>query len=405
VKKKIILLLLLVIFVNKAWSQADIREGYIITNSFDTINGLLKYANKKESSNRCVFFRNSTSEKEVYLPGEIRGYRFSNGKFYLTKTIASPENRTVFLEYIFDGIVDLYYFWNSTGDHYYISKNDTALKELKNEMIRSYAANTSTGTGATYATITPTLYEKESKEYIGVLKNLFKDGPQAMSKVESMQLGQNSLVRIAEDYHNEVCFDQKCIIYSKGETSLKFSVGPVIAVSSSNIFFKRTSSFIDFDPLSESMGLSYGVFLNIRDPLVSENFSMELEIMASRISYAGAGTTFKMNSLKTPLILKYKLPYKTFQPSALLGILYNRITGFDYFKENKGYFELTDNRNQLGYTVGAGADLKTSGRNYLFVQVRYEYIYGQSHAGAWDSGDGTFDTTIKNLSIVAGINF
>ena len=107
--------------------------GYIITNEFDTINGYINLQSNYNNSRFCEFRQGENSEQKSYNPDEIRGYRIENIKFYVARKIKiNGEEKTVFLEYLVNGIVDLYYLTEIATDYYFIEK-DGVLNQLSNE--------------------------------------------------------------------------------------------------------------------------------------------------------------------------------------------------------------------------------------------------------------------------------
>ena len=139
------------------------------------------------------------------------GYRFIDGKYYISQNLDSINNK-VFVEFVFDGIVDLYYYFDNSGDHYYIQKNNNRLKELKNDVRKiTSKAPPSAGIAQYHAENSPVQYEKESKEYIGILKIYFQDNPETMKKTDYVSFNLNSLIDTSEAYHNAVCPGEECI--------------------------------------------------------------------------------------------------------------------------------------------------------------------------------------------------
>ena len=170
-KIKIFTSFLMIFLFLQCYSQADFRKGFVILNNNDTISGLIRNGSKKENSLKCVFIQNTESDKTIYYPDNIKTYRFTDGKYYVSRKIKSSDTEKIFLEFLFDGISDLYYYSDNLGDHYLIEKYGTDLKELKNEIKIVTAIKEQAGVSSAYSSATPVKYEKESKEYIGVLKN------------------------------------------------------------------------------------------------------------------------------------------------------------------------------------------------------------------------------------------
>ncbi|NJK84854.1 MAG: hypothetical protein HC906_01615 [Bacteroidales bacterium] len=167
---------------NQLNAQSDFRNGCIILNNNDTIYGLIDYKGNIAIAKQCVFKKDENSTKQNFIPGEIRGFRFTNSKYYISKSIeVDHELKILFLEYLINGVVDVYYYRDDKGEHYFIEDENGNFHELKNEDKE--------------IVINQTRYLKESKEYINVLKYIFKESPMISKKVDYVGLNHKSLIK------------------------------------------------------------------------------------------------------------------------------------------------------------------------------------------------------------------
>lgn len=264
--KYLITCLALIATFNNLYSQSDFIPGYIIKNDNTVLNGLIDYGNKKSNYTKCVFQKDKSSEKITYSPDELKGYRYDGGKYYVSMKPDSSYTSNVFLEYLFDGIVNLYYFYNDAGDHYYISRDGLKLTELRNDLRKFYAVPNKTGVSKLYAELTPVLYEKESKEYIGTLKTFFQDSQKTMKDADNTSLNINSLIRISENYHNEVCPNEECIAYSKRPLKVKVGFGPLVGYTISRITTSEVAPPYLFEKFQQNSHYFFGILVNLKDP-------------------------------------------------------------------------------------------------------------------------------------------
>ena len=122
-KIKYFLSILIVISFTAVYGNNNFVNGFIITNEHDTIVGLLDFKTDYSNSTICKFKTNEDSTVKIYQPGEIYGFRFfDEGKFYVSKnvTIKDSLNVNVFLEFLVQGMLNLYYL-NSDWREYYFS--------------------------------------------------------------------------------------------------------------------------------------------------------------------------------------------------------------------------------------------------------------------------------------------
>jgi hypothetical protein len=351
--------------------------GYIITNDNTIIDGLINYGDKRQNFNRCVFMRDGSSDKITFLPGEIKGYRFTDGKYFHSMKADSNASKSIFMEYLFDGIVDLFYCIDDAGDHYYISKNGSVLSELRNDTRIIRSATQRAGFSSHYSGNNITSYEKESKEYIGMLKIFFQDSPAVMRTADNTSLNVNSLIKISQDYHTDVCPGEECIIYSKKETRFRISFGPFIGISFSNISFTKYTPTFWFDTYEPGPGFFSGAFINFSDPHTSERLSLQLEASIFHNKFTSPNSLFnsvKMSTYKMPVLIKYTIPAKRIHPSILSGLLFNRFGSIKSKSAQYESFEWLGSKDQLGFCAGAEIDIDTKGKHGFILQVRYEYL-------------------------------
>ncbi|HKK58566.1 MAG TPA: hypothetical protein VJ937_03755 [Salinivirga sp.] len=204
--------LLLITIASVTLAQNEWKPGYILKTQQDTVWGSL--LNKKYSKNaKSINFRTNEGEKETtFVPSEIYGYRFTNGKYYVSKYVDSTHGM-LFLEYLINGELDAYFYRDKYGgNHYYIEKDSLKLRELKykNEMIYE--------DGKTY--------RKKTIEYKGVLDFYTRDTEGLKKDISNLSgIDHKSLVSFAKKYHELSCGDESCIEYGKDvKRKLLFSV-------------------------------------------------------------------------------------------------------------------------------------------------------------------------------------
>jgi len=98
------------------YGQMNFMNGYIITNKNDTIRGKIKYTTPALRSSKVVFMKNGDDEKLTYKPFQIKGYYVDNS-IYDSKIydidLALSYGYGAFMERQNEGIVKLYYYWNT----------------------------------------------------------------------------------------------------------------------------------------------------------------------------------------------------------------------------------------------------------------------------------------------------
>jgi len=216
---------------------------------FGTINNREYFRN----SMYCEFKAFHSDSIVRYSPEMIYGYRFVNGKYYISKTIELNSKKVnVFLEFLLHGKLDIYFLLDeASNSHYFVSKDSLAIKELK------------------YSKSVKDVDDKqmlvESREYIPVLAYYTLDC-NTMQK-DILNLNELSVVKImhfAEKYHNLTCKDEKCIIYEKKvPRKIKVNIGAGATIFWFSSISKKVEPNYGFDILFQQSQQSEKIYLGL----------------------------------------------------------------------------------------------------------------------------------------------
>ena len=129
--KRIVTILFLSVFISTAILSQDLyKPGFIITNELDTLYGDIKVNGPKKNAEQCVFRESGSQGTVSYYPGEIYGYRFNDGGYYVAKSLEGAESQVLkFIEYLIDGEeIDLFYYRDDNQrDRYLLAKDSSWL--------------------------------------------------------------------------------------------------------------------------------------------------------------------------------------------------------------------------------------------------------------------------------------
>jgi len=383
-RKALLLILIFTYFISHA--QDEYLPGFIIKNQQDTIYGELKVNPPITYSNQCEFRLNG--DVSTYLPADIIGYKFSGGRFFVSKTIITDnEKKEYFLDYLIDGVVDVY-FLADKEERYFIDRGDGKLIELTSTEKEEY--------------IDGTKYIRNKKEYIGILKYVFAEDPKTSKNAESASLSQKSLISLAEDFHYAVCDEnQKCIVYQKSDFKSNFSFGPLVE---NRMLFLNTKStsipsmfvFLTGAKLKSVFTPTVGLFLELN---MSEDGygkgSMVYEFSLSKVDISGESEVFQardpyfyslnINFWSINNSLSYKHLVNTKVPIYVLGgLFFNASTSFNhettYISEpitRPSNYQFEPFRaSDLGPMIGVGAYKELASRKRIMGELKYQYGFG-----------------------------
>jgi hypothetical protein len=369
-----------------AYSQSDFRTGFVILNSGDTINGYLDYKGNLANTKKCVFKSTTESSNITYTASDLRAYRFDNGKYFVSKSLPPPNYNTIlFLEYLINGIVDIYYYRDNVGEHYLLENEEGKLTKLK-ETQRKNTIN-----GKTY--ITPI------KEYVGILKMEFSKNMDVANKVDAVGLNHKSLIKIVNEYHDAVCDEYACIIYEKKLPKPKRSFGFVAGMQTIN--FSVNKGFIpqekfDIEEFNGSKSVAIGLFYKQNLPSINERLNILYELTYSKLTLQKQWTepaalvtitqneSYISHAFNNNVSIIYQFPKGQIQPMIFTGVFFN------YFNSNYEWsFSSKNNSNNavqgtdysnanpfqnkdLGYALGIGIRNESFFNKEAYLSFKYQ---------------------------------
>lgn len=295
-KNGLIISFFLFIISLSGYSQNDWKQGYIIENSGDTLYGLVDFRPPKSNSKYCYFKESEQDESDNYSPKQIKGYRYINGKFYISKVIKINEiERIAFLEFLIKGKANVYCLTDDKVK--YFVEIDTQIHELKNSERRIYREGTK--------------YLREQKEYIGTMSHLFQEA-NITKDIYNTELNHSSLINTAKKYHNKVSKDEEFVIYETEIKPIKIDFGIVYGKYNKTLHLNQNLSY----NLDNNFSNFFGIALNFQNiPRIYERFSLWMELLASEY-YLDNKQRYQFN---IPLLLNYKLFSEKIYPKVELG--------------------------------------------------------------------------------------
>ncbi|MBQ3771913.1 MAG: hypothetical protein II834_08280 [Bacteroidaceae bacterium] len=217
--KKIILFALLAVSATMAMAQINPKSGIIITNSGDTIRGIIDFRTNETLSRECEFWAEGKTDGKIYKPGDIEGFRFDgNGKYFVTRKLdVDGKPRLYFAEFMVKGKMNLYCVADNPNEYFFFEREDGEMVKLTN---------------IPHSSCLSTFQEEEDfmrikKEQYGKVRYLLKDSKTAIEDIKQKNLlktnlSRKGLVDVVRDYHNDVCTDgSTCMVYEYDEKSDK----------------------------------------------------------------------------------------------------------------------------------------------------------------------------------------
>jgi len=296
-KNSFLFFAVLVFFLNSSFSQNLFKSGYIIDLKGDTIFGEIDFRGDKYMGHKCRFVKDGVVKE--YLAGEIYAFRFNDSKFFISKNV---DDKIYFLEYLIKGKVNIYYLRNKTGDHYYIDNEKERLTEIPFE--------------EEFINVDGKMKVNEAKRYAGVLKYYMQDAKDFDKRlIELKNPGHKNLINIARDYHNQVCKDEKCVVFEKEEPLFRIKMEPTFGLG-----------YINSINVKKNIHYQYGILLRIWTPRVNENTFFRTGVLSAPYQFVDSTV---ISYFKIPIGLEYVYPKYKIKPKLGYGVSIYR-----YFYQN-----------------------------------------------------------------------
>jgi hypothetical protein len=355
---------------------AQYKEGYIITNTNDSISGLIKYEGAIKNSASCTFKNTVDDYETIYKPYDIVGFRFKDSKYFISDQILIDNKPTpVFLEWLIKGEANiLCYSPKDLNIRYFIRVENDSLIELKNTSIAK--------------TIDNREYQINKKEFIATLKNYLKDEPKLFSQIESIQsLDDKRLIELSKDYHSLKCSNEECIVFEDKNRKFLLHIAPTASYINTKAFLNSKNK--------ESIGLTsdfgYGINLKFTNsPTLAPKFSYNIGFIFhnfeylynSEIKYVNDYRIASTKYIHIPCQVQYKIlnqnnsffisggPTINFRYNFEFydDLLINTLT--EHYSYNLGFKPI-----QLGINAGLGYEYHFSDKFYLNISYSTEYLF------------------------------
>ncbi|MCG8701100.1 MAG: outer membrane beta-barrel protein [Bacteroidales bacterium] len=337
----------------------------------------------------CRFKESPDSKVKVYSPNDIAGYRFLEGRYYVTKKI---NDTYFFLEFLLDGVKDLYYLKKGEDDTYFIQNTNNQLIELKN-------------TERTIIQDQESLGVREQKEYLGILKYTFNDSPKIVGQIENTGYNHSSLIKITENYHNSVCTDYSCINYSRN-TILTYQVGFNIGYNFQKValtFEAPTFNWDTYTSEANSQSLTYSINLEIGNIFgVHERFRYlpELHVLNTNSSFKYFDYQ-ETDLYLVPVNFRYYVLDRKIQPfvSAGVGLYYPLKKELSNLSLSGISEDAVGNQN-MKYSLQGSTGLRIA----IGTNLDFEISYGYIELGK-DRSDKSFGIKRQSHSILCGLSY
>lgn len=382
--------------------QKSYRNGYIILDGNSVKSGFVRPVSTEGSYTSC-FFKDGNERPVEYRPGEIAGFGISAGKKYISGESFSVETSGKFLEVLFEGVADLFYYADRFGEHYFISDiNDRIFSILVNRNNKDTTENSDVS---------------ELTAIRAVIMAALADVPSLLNQINNIVPGRQSLVTLIHDYH---------ILVNGSGSGIEYQLPPPLLMISPGILAGYSSDLFMADNGGDQAGYSYdpsfypslGVLLKSPIPRISWNFYGTLSLsLAKRYTYGfysqeftnPEGTVFHelhMHNLllKSELLFGYSFGRGKIKPSLFAGpvaeylmvndsrVDYDTVIDWLVMSDSKPFEP--ENSLRAGFSAGASVTFEVNKAFSPYLKASYSRL----------SGDSAF-RGVKSFNVSTGLVF
>ncbi|MGC3943756.1 MAG: outer membrane beta-barrel protein [Chryseolinea sp.] len=381
-----------------AFSQADYRNGFVITQNRDSISGLVNFRDGGKSYSNCDFKKSADAAVTSYGPKDLIAYGFVGDKRFETKTIKDGDKEEAyFLELVAHGKMRLY----QMRDRYWVQKDGAELIELENNTKDQY--------------VDGQRVLRSDNKHIATMNMLMTDCADASDLVRNLKMEKRSLTKAVNGYNK--CVGGSSVVFQEKKpwAELKFGVGGGVNFSSLEFKDPQGAAFA-IAGTTKATAMMIGVTLDVVSPRVSERFAFTIAAYYSPISYTVDSKyhpgddymTMDLDQVKVPVGLKYLFKGGRVVPYINLGGSFNfnaksKVTWYETSQSPIIEFLQEDfevKPVELGFWGGVGTNIPISSKLGIQVEFRYEHTNGTVPANR-----AYIKSPVNNLQALVALRF
>ncbi|MBB3700107.1 hypothetical protein KMW28_14950 [Flammeovirga yaeyamensis] len=311
----------------------SLRKGKLVTLSNDTIDAMI-YHKDILNYKKCTYEQDGQTLN--YSPSEIKGYLFNDGAHYISKSIPvnDDEYEQRFVEYLVEGVKNLYVIRHKGAFKYYIDYDENKLLQLHY--------------GKKEVKIEDVKYFQKDRRMNTALLMYFEDASDNVKKkIEYLENpSTSSLTNITEQYHNESCGENSCVVYRKDKGKLNVSIAP-------------TMGYMVY-PTIKTQYNNVGALLYLWLPNSSEHLYVRTGFIYGYEVEKDEATTEYGDLAIIPIQFEYRFGKGVINPRLNLG--------FNY------YHVPSTRKNDLAFSGGAGLNVNVTKRFSLFGEIQTDIL-------------------------------
>lgn len=379
------LLSISVFAVNTEW-----KNGYVVSLTGDTIRGQVGIHDNGSNYHSCKFRSSLKGEITNYSPADISAYGTESGLVYSSLKVKSVNlDDTYFVQFLFNGIVNLYYIELPQDSVYsYILKREDSERTV---LMRTVEDSKSRPTAIKRIRITTA--------------TVLGDCPEIQDDIRKIKGNRDELIKLLEKYHHIVCDDIRCIIYAEKKPKRKHFIGPYVGMRYNEVnHFYGFTTFSD-NHVSPLIGVDYSTTVERFTDRWLFHATLDIshiDINVNQSSYPRAKNDFSAFIVNNSLTMEYRILSVKLKPSFRFGFFQEGLLAY----KNELKLEAFNDEKSVYRKYWGGGQLEAA--IYIPLNNKHDipvrFIYQQGVFGQSVQSVNGFDVNFT-LSLSVGYNF
>jgi hypothetical protein len=401
------LLPLLCLVAPAALAQANFKPGYIVRTLGDTVRGEVDARSEQRNRILCRFRLTKEGTISEYQPAQLRGYGYSGGSQYQSRSLPGNPSQKAFVQVIVLGRVSIYKTVQvDDRDLYYAAKtSDSTLYSLiQRDTVMMVRSN---------ATASEVKAAVRSYPFRSQLASLMADCPQVQPTIATMELREQKLVQVANSY-NKCVGDVAPAIKTSPKNKPSFSL--LVGALQSHVELADNDQTIK---LKADPAVILGMGIGLRPRMLHYKVSILLQALYSKQAYYEAYSAYgegiftgvlvnkeaKVNftSIRVPAQIRYTILQGGIRPYVQAGVTVAYHTQAEAQVATETRLGTSTRQIALrsagfGPTAGLGVSIPVFKTHSLQLEARAEWLDGSSEATRGLSG-------AQSVALTAGYTF
>jgi len=389
----------IILFVNQFGVLAqEWGKGQIITIGNDTLKGLVAIGIGEEMHEICYFKTELQSETQNLKIKTIQSLSFDKGQVFESKEVKTNKRSGIYLvESLLKGVINLYYLNSIDSVKYQNTENNFKLDNTTKH-VGIYIAEMTSKNNKMVELISPETSVSNSftkKRNDRTLQLIFDEQPDMTRAIVKANYTRNDLIQLFKRYHDLICKDYECIIYSQKKANNRLSISPYLCFDLNQLQFHELNFDIDsrwqyinkfqasmqvtssynIIPFSEKVQVNIGLSLaKVSFEKISLPEPISLSGTYQKYFYSVSGYQIMPTLSISYTFFKYKInPIIELGTYASFLVNQNNTSVSLYLDKYVTSTEFTYDSTIGGIFVGTGTNIKISNKHAIPIRFSYSF--------------------------------